>query len=238
MRTISISADLTHMLHEYLERVILKEIPTEEEIKSYRDNPESVGEERKQVIEEYWLQKLINVAIEQKESLLLWHDFEILLEDTSNRHRLEDYYAFQLVDSLSGIVERAQSLTARLVKQRPSAAVVSHLREAFRCYVYGHYIDCLCVCRCVLEESLKERLKDYPIPLGLYRRLDGTKKGEIEALIDHAFERKILDGRGVDLAWRVARRGNSAIHAGKASKDTSEKVLLNLQKLISDYLTK
>lgn len=238
MRTITISADLPNMLRAYLEQVISKEIPTEEEIRSYRDNPESLAEERKQVIEEYWLQKLINVAIEQKESLLLWHSFEILLEDTTDRRRLEDYYAFQLVDLLPGIVERAQSLTARLVKQKPSVDVISHLREAFRCYVYGHYIACLCVCRCVLEESLRERLKDYPIPIGLYRRLDRTKKGEIEALIDHAFERKILDGRGADLARRVARKGNSAVHSGKASKEASEKILLNLQKLISDYLTK
>ncbi len=113
-----------------------------------------------------------------------------------------------------------------------------HLREAFRCYVYGHYIACLCVCRCVLEESLREKLKDYPPLIGLYRRLDGTKKGGIEALIDHAFERKILDGRGFDLARRVARKGNLAIHSGKASKEASEKILVNLQKLISDYLTK
>ena len=239
MRTVTITAYLPDMLREYLDQVVKPhEVPTQEDIKAYFEDSGSLDDARREIIEAYLTRNLVNMVIEQKESLTVGDWLQPWVPDANHQIYLEDYYAYQLVDLLPQVVQRAQSLAASIVQQRPTDEIVHFLHEAFKSYIYGLYVSCICVCRCVLEQLLEDKLKDKPVPIGIYRRLDGRQKGNIEALIDWAFEAKVLDSQGSTVAKRVLRRGNDAAHDGKASEREATKVLADIQVLLRDYFLK
>lgn len=239
MKKVTITADLPDMLREYLDQVVKpREIPSQEEIKTYLDDSESLDDSRKDIIEGYLTRKLVNIVIEQKESLTVWDWLGPWVPDASHKIYLEDYYAYQFVEMLPQIVGRAQSLTALVVKNKPSEEIVHILREAFKSYIYGLYVACICICRCVLEQLLEEKLKDKPVPIGIYRRPDGREKGKFEALIHRALHEKILDLPGSAIAKRIIKRGNDAAHDGKASEREAGKVLSDIHVLLRDYFLK
>jgi len=239
MRTVTITAYLPDMLREYLDRVAKPhDVPTQDEIKAYFDDSGSLDDARREIIEGYLTRKLVNMVIEQKESLTVRNWLEPWVPNASHQIYLEDYYAYQLVDLLPQVVQRAQSLAASIVQHGPTDEIVHVLREAFKSYIYGLYVSSICVCRCVLEQLLEEKLKDRPIPIGIYRRPDGREKGKIEALIDRALEAKVFDPQGCTIAKRVLRRGNNAAHDGKASEGEAAKVLSDIQVLLSNYFLK
>lgn len=239
MRTVTITAYLPDNLREYLdERIGQVEVPAQVEIRTYFENAELLEDERKRVVERYLTRKFVNTVIEQKESLAVLDFLGPWVPDATHRIYLEDYYAYQFVDRLPGLVERAQSLAVSVVEKRPSDQIVRILREAFKSYIYGFYVACICVCRCVLEKLLEERLKDKPEPIGNRKRPDGRQKGKIEALIDWALYYEILDFSGSAVAKRVLKRGNDAAHDGKASEREAEQVLADVQRLLGTYFLK
>lgn len=242
MRTVTITAYLPDNLREYLdERIGQVEVPTQAEIRTYFENAELLEDERKRIVERHLTRKFVNTVIEQKESLAVLDFLGPWVPDATHRIYLEDYYAYQLVDLLPGLVERAQSLATSVVEKRPSDENVRILREAFKSYIYGLYVSCICVCRCVLEQLLEESLKDRKnklVSIGFYRRADGREKGKFEILIERALNEKILDSPGSVIAKRIVKRGNEAAHDGKASEREAMKVLSDIQVLLRDYFLK
>lgn len=242
MRTVTITANLPDMLRDYLDQVVKPhEIPTQEEIEEYFADSDSLDDVRKDVIAGYLWRKFVNMMIEQKESLTVPEFLGPWVPDASNKNYLEDYYAYQMVDMLPQIVERAQALAVTIVKNKPSKDIVFILREAFKSYIYGLNVACICICRCVLEQLLEESLKDKKnklVSLGFYRRPDGREKGKFEILIERALHEKILDSPGSVIAKRIVRRGNEAAHDGKASDREATKVLSDIQLLLRDYFLK
>jgi Domain of unknown function (DUF4145) len=240
VRRVTITAYLPDMLREYLDQVVKpREVPTQEDVKVYFQDSGALDDARTEIVEAYLTRKLVDMVVEQKESLTISDWLQPWAPDADHQIYLEDYYAYQLVGLLPQVVQRAQSLTASIVQQRPTGEIVHFLHEACKSYIYGLYVSCICVCRCVLEQLLEDKLKDKPVPFGIYRRLDGRQKGDIEALIDWAFEAKILDSQGTLIANRIRRRGNAAAHHGKASEREAAKVLSDIQVLLRDYfLTK
>lgn len=242
MKKVTITANLPDMLREYLDQVVKPhEVPTQEEIKAHLDDSGSLDDARKDIIESYLTQKLVNMVIEQKESLTVRDWLGPWVPDADHKVYLEDYYAYQFVDMLPQIVERAQALAALVVKNKPNNEIVLILREAFKSYIYGLHVACICICRCVLEQLLEESLKDRKnklVSIGFYRRADGREKGKFEILIERALHEKILDSRGSVIAKRIVKRGNEAAHDGKASEREATKVLSDIQVLLRDYFLK
>jgi hypothetical protein len=242
MKTIEVSIDLPVILREHLDQFIKpREIPTQDELNAYFKDPDSLGDNRKDVVGKYLTQRIINTVIEEKESLVISDWLKPWVTHGEERLYLEDYYADQVIDSLPGMVERAQSLIAVLVKRKPSEEIVHSLREAFKSYVNGLYVACVCICRCVLEQLLDEELKgtrNKLISIDFYRRPDGRPKSPFEILIDRALHEKILDSPGAIIARRIIKRGNEAAHEGKASEDVAVNSLSDLQVLLRDYFLK
>lgn len=242
MKKLTITANLPNMLREYLDRVVKPhEVPTQEEIKAYLDDSGSLDDARKEIILSDLTRKIVNIVIEQKESLTVLDGLGPWLPDANHKVYLEDYYAYQFVDMLPQVVERAQGLAALVVKKNPTSEIVFILREAFKSYVYGLHVACICICRCVLEQLLEESLKDKKnklVSIGFYRRADGGVKGKFEILIERALHEKIIDLPGSVIAKRIVKRGNKAAHDGKASEREATKVLSDIQLLLRDYFLK
>src|SRR5262249_23722284 len=151
---------------------------------------------RKDIIGSYLMQKFVDMVIEQKESLTVLDCFEPWVADAGHNIYLEEYYAYKFVDMLPNIIQRAQALAVLVVKNRPSNEMVIILGEAFKSYIYGLNVACICICRCVLEQLLERSLKDKKntlVSLGFYRLPDGREKGKFQVLIERAVHEKILD---------------------------------------------
>src|ERR1044071_7491436 len=230
------------MLRDYLDGVIQpREIPTKDKIKSFLAESHNLDEQRKEIIAEYLARQFINTVIDQKETLTVLDSLGPWAPSAHQNSYLEDYYAYQCVDMLPMLVVRAQSLLGVFVKTRPTDEIITILREACRSYIYGHYVACVCVCRCILEQLLEERLTGTTsklVAIGFYKRLDGRRKGHFEILIDTAIKENVLDARGSDIARRIIKRGNEAAHKGKASERIALGALLGLQTLLGDYFLK
>ena len=70
MRTVTITAYLSDMLREYLDQVVKPhEVPTQEDIKAYFEDSGSLDDVRREIIEADLTRNLVNMVIEQKESL-------------------------------------------------------------------------------------------------------------------------------------------------------------------------
>lgn len=242
MKTVTITAYLPDMLREYLDQVVKPtEVPTQEEIEAYFADSDSLDEVRQDVIARYLWRKFVNMIIEQKESLTVPAFLEPWVPDVDNENYLEDYYAYQMVDMLPQIVERAQALAVTVVNSKPRKEIVVILREAFKSYIYGLNVACICICRCILEQLLEDSLKDKRnklVTLGFYRHPDGRDKGKFEILIERALHEKVLDFPGSVIAKRIVKRGNEAAHDGKASERDTTKVLSDIQVLLKDYFLK
>jgi len=239
MRTIK---NLPDILRECLDRVVPRyERPTAAEIDAFFEaesgEAESIDDKRKDVVQKYFTRKFINDFIEEREHLAVFGD-EAWVRVAMKKNYLEEYYAYRFIDLIPQVVERAQSLATSIVKCPPNPKFLGILREAFRSYIYGLYVACICVCRCVLEQLLEEQLKGKPIPIGIYRRLDGGLKGNLEVLIDRAYTAKILDLEGLKIAKNVQRKGNKAAHGGNASEQQAAKVLSDIQRLLRNYFLK
>ncbi len=245
MRTIK---NLPDILRECLDRVVPRyEVPTAAEIDAFFEpesgEAESIDDKCKVVVAKYIMRKFINDFIEEREQLAVFEG-EDLVWAAMKKNYLEEYYAYHLIDLIPQVVERAQSLATSVVKCPPTLTLppefLGILREAFRGYIYGLYVACICVCRCVLEQLLEKQFKGKPDRLESYRRRDPNrrKKGKLEALIDRAHTEKILDLEGLNIAKEVQRSGNKAAHDGNASEQQAAKVLSDIQRLLRNYFLK
>jgi hypothetical protein len=242
MKQVTITAYLPDMLRDYLDRVIKPhEIPSQDEIKAFLHDSSFLDDARKDIVAGYLTRQVINIVIDQKETLTVLDSLGPWAVDAQQNTYLEDYYAYQFVDTLPEIVERAQALVAVLVKNQPRKEIIVILREAFRSYIHGLYVACVCICRCILEQLLEESLKGSKsklVSIGFYKRLDGRRKSQFQVLIDMARHEKILDERGSDIARRIIERGNEAAHEGRSSERIALRALLDVQVLLRDYFIK
>jgi hypothetical protein len=242
VKQVTITANLPDMLRDYLDQVTKpREIPSQDEIKAFLDESNRLDDARKDIVAGYLTRRLINLVIDQKETLTVLDSLGPWVAGAEQNTYLEDYYAYQFVDTLPQIIERAQAVIAVLVKTPPRKEIIVILREAFRSYIHGLYVACVCICRCILEQLLEESLRGSKrklISIGFYKRLDGRPKSPFEVLIDNARHENILDERGSEIAKRIIKQGNEAAHKGRSSERIALKALLDLQVLLRDYFLK
>lgn len=98
--------------------------------------------------------------------------------------------------NLPSIVRRTKQLDCIKLTAMPYQQVESFLIETTRCYIEGHFLATIILCRALLEGALKDRLK-------LNRKL--------ESLIDVATP-QLLDKRLAKKAHKIRQLGNWHVH--------------------------
>ena len=152
-----------------------------------------------------------------------WLEKDILLtQPESLRMHLEKKYARDLIKLFPKIVKRADSDLQRLLKQsvEPSDMVKRYVNEAMRCYIYGHFLASLLVCRAAIEASLEDRLPATEVL--------NMKEGKLITLIDQAREKGLLDGALQKWAHEVRKLANDAAHLERLVSE--DECRLSLQK--------
>ena len=140
----------------------------------------------------------------------------------SLRMHLEKKYARDLIKLFPKIVNRADSDLQRLLKQsvEPSNMVKRYVNEAMRCYIYGHFLASLLVCRAAIEASLEDRL-----PATEVQNIKGDK---LMTLIDLAWKKGLLDDALLKWTHEVRKLANDAAHLERLVRE--DECRLSLQK--------
>lgn len=117
-------------------------------------------------------------------------------------------YIGQLRGLLPNVIKRARALRLLSVLSTVPADLQTYMVEASRCYLYGHFLASLVLCRSAIEFAVKERLRE---------KLDDRSASEVDdlplaGLLREARERGLLDDARRKLADEIRELAVSAVH--------------------------
>jgi hypothetical protein len=124
-------------------------------------------------------------------------------------------YAEELKDLFPGMIRRAESLRVLPAGQAAPPEADGYLVEASRCFVYGHLLAALFLCRSALEAALQERLKGR----GYGDHFIRVKASKLEAMLELAHKDGLLDDVLFAQATTIRRASNAAIHGDRIPPD-------------------
>lgn len=124
-------------------------------------------------------------------------------------------YARELSKLYSRIVRRDESLRILSTSVEAPSVVAAYVVEASRCYVYGHFLAALVLCRSAMEAAVEDRLRT----LGLTKEVSEIREDRLLSLLDLAKQRGLLDV----VLWRQAgdirKLANRALHGKPPSEE-------------------
>jgi hypothetical protein len=126
-----------------------------------------------------------------------------------------EYYAEELKDLFPGMIRRAESLRVLPASQAAPPEADGYLLEASRCFVYGHLLAALFLCRSALEAALQERLKGR----GYGDHLIKVQASKLKAMLELAHEDGLLDDVLFAQATTIRKASNAAIHGHGIPRD-------------------
>jgi hypothetical protein len=143
----------------------------------------------------------------------------------------ETHYAFELLDLLEHIRASTFVFDSPPIHGKVAPEVVGLLREATRAYLLGLERSCVCICRALLEEALRGRVKQTE----LLNERSTSKRGELECFINVCERTGALDPRLAKQAHAIRKAGNLALHAKRPSgrsKEDAWAVLLDTRTIV------
>jgi len=163
------------------------------------------------------------------DSIILPYDQKELfneLDESFNKYGIrllyESYYVMKLLDEVHSKIDRALSLRKVLINDQPSIKVKEYCKEAYSCYLNGHFNASIILLRAIIEQALKEK---YDIDSGT---LEPTRKYLIDnGLISDELSKKII---------KIRDGGNKAVHNITRNKQTSENYNRYLIEVSQDIL--
>lgn len=114
-------------------------------------------------------------------------------------------YVTEVKGLLPELVERATTPEFRLLAASKTVpdSVQRYLNEASRCYIYGHFLASLMVCRSAVEEAVKQRL--------LEMNEEVQDRESLKQLLDRA-KGRLLDNTRWGHADQIREKGRKAVH--------------------------
>ena len=137
----------------------------------------------------------------------------------------EEAYAFEMVSKLRDLVDRAQKAVPEVhLLPKVPRSVDNYLSEAAFCFRYGFDLACISLCRCALEEALKDRISTSCGHAVI-------RQTNLDKLIDTAAGNrlKILDSKLQAKAHEIRREGNNCAH-GNLSKEQATRTAFRVVK--------
>lgn len=124
-------------------------------------------------------------------------------------------------------VKRYRDLSLFFVNEKPRKLVITRLREALECYVYGFFQGCALLCRSTLETAVREKMEK--------RRLNPKKRKTLGPLLEDATKFGIISKKDEELANKIKSIGDESAHDFKRASSseafeslTKTKLLLNI----------
>jgi hypothetical protein len=141
---------------------------------------------------------------------------------------LQTAYAYEMLKKLGSMVERSKQVFKERKKLKGLPKNVDrYMKEAATCFRYGFDLACICMCRAVLEETLKDLLKrkcgEAAIKSG-NERSDRLREACLQLLIERAVKNHILSSKNVTLANEIKKCGDGIVH-GNLNVDARKKAL-------------
>jgi hypothetical protein len=125
-----------------------------------------------------------------------------------------DKYLKEFRDMFPEMVKRANELRMVPASKNAPESVSIYLVEATRCYIYGHFLACLIVCRSAVEEAVKQRL----VATGKRQEVEGSKS--LETLLKLAENAGLLVGRRLEYANTIRKKAGKAVHGREIPTDS------------------
>lgn len=144
-------------------------------------------------------------------------------------------YSREMMALFPRIVHRAEMLRILKVSKKAPGNVVRYLQEGSRCYIYGHFLASLVLCRSAIEAAVEDRLRQ----MGHGEELDHIEEHKMWSLLEMAREKGLLGKRWYRDADSVRSLGNRAAHAetvGKIPKENECKQAFDLTRKILEHL--
>jgi len=117
-------------------------------------------------------------------------------------------YARDFREVFPEMVKRATAPGFRLLSasREVPVSLQRYLIEASRCYIYGHFLASLIVCRSAIEEAVKQRLKD------IGKQEEIKKDDSLFKLLPVAKQEGLLDKTRYDQADNIRKKAKNAVH--------------------------
>lgn len=124
-------------------------------------------------------------------------------------------YASEFKEGFSGTVRRAELLRLIPAGNNVPDYVAAYMEEASRCFIHGHFVASLILCRSAMEAAAKGRLRDK----GYARELREIKQDPLKSVLNLALEKRLID----KIIWRAAddirKMANKAAHPESAADE-------------------
>jgi hypothetical protein len=118
------------------------------------------------------------------------------------------YVVREVGGMLPAVVERLRSFQVTPVTAAVPAGVAQYAREASRCYIYGFFSAALILCRSCIESGIGERLREK----GFRKQLSAIEFNKVQAMLDLALDKGVLDRPTFDMANDIRKSANQAAH--------------------------
>ncbi|MCI0630583.1 MAG: DUF4145 domain-containing protein [Phycisphaerales bacterium] len=147
------------------------------------------------------------------------------------RMNTEYYYAVSLIGLLKRIHEKMFVFTAPSILGRLSQATCEALGEATRAFLYGLNRSAVALSRTTLEAALKERidLADLAKYRSLLAKVRKKPKGELQALIDLAGQKRLFTNQARRQAHNIRILGNETLHPTRGRDPTDDEAWRTLK---------
>ena len=135
---------------------------------------------------------------------------------------LDAHYSREVVEAISGYVNRTMELSRFDAVTIPSKVTASFLREAIQAFVFGLPQASIALSRAALEQALKENIG-----------YQSTKTYvEYKQLFDEAEGAKVLDGGTRKKAEVIVKVGSDVLHERTSKTDEALDVLITLRDVL------
>lgn len=116
-------------------------------------------------------------------------------------------YAAEFKERFPHMIERGQELRLIPAGKGVPDHIRHYLEEASRCFIYGHFLASLLVCRSAIEAAAKDRLRD-----NRYERELSEVEDSLKSILDLALEKGLIDKIIWGAAQDIRKMANKAAH--------------------------
>ena len=141
-------------------------------------------------------------------------------------------YAKEMRNLFPKMIRRAGSLRLLRTAKEVPQYVRRYMIEASRCYVYGHFLASLFLCRSAMEEAVEDRLGKK----GYAKEMAAIKEEHLKGILRLARDKNIIDETTHNQADYVRVLANQAIHGNSLPMDDGCKNAFDVTRGILQFL--
>lgn len=141
-------------------------------------------------------------------------------------------YVREIRKLLPKVIRRAGLLRLVPTGKDVPEYVRRYLIEASRCYIYGHFLASLFLCRSAIEEAVEDALRSR----GHEKQMSAITKDRLKGIVELAYKENLMDQTVYRQADDIRILANDAIHGSRLPADEECKNAFDQTRGILQYL--